>query len=279
MASAGKSPLSSNDRSRLGTHFAVPESSHPDRWAQLWDAGDFLPWDRGGPNPALEDLLNQKSAWIGGYLVEKGDGSKRRKRALVPGCGRGYDVLLLAAYGYEAYGLEISHKAVERCREEKLANGHKYMPDPQSDHAGTSTFLQGDFFDGPWINAIPDGTFDLIYDYTFFCALSPAMRPAWSQRMLQLLTMNPPGHLICLEFPTYKDPSIAGPPFGLTPQTYLEHLSHPGKRLPYDDSGHVQPGSQASPASDSFQRLHHWQPERTHEIGKGTDWMSIWRHK
>ncbi|KAL9000571.1 MAG: hypothetical protein Q9169_000864 [Polycauliona sp. 2 TL-2023] len=279
MASAGASTLSSDDRSRLSTHFAVPESSHPDRWAKLWDTGDFLPWDRGGSNPALEDLLNQKKGLIGGNLVETKDGSKKRKTALVPGCGRGYDVLLLAAYGFEAYGLEVSGKAVERCLEEKMTNGHKYMANVQSDAAGTSTFLQGDFFADNWSNAVPGGTFDLIYDYTFFCALSPAMRPAWSQRMLQLLTMNPPGHLICLEFPTYKDPLIAGPPFGLTPQTYLEHLSHPGKTLPYDDSGHVQVGSQETPTSDKLERLDHWQPQRTHEIGKGTDWVSIWQHK
>lgn len=105
------------------------------------------------------------------------------------------------------------------------------------------------------------------------------MRPAWSQRMLQLLTTDPPGYLICLEFPTYKDPSIGGPPFGLTPQTYLEHLSRPGEKLPYGESGHVQEESSGSPTSDSMERLQHWQPQRTHEIGKGTDWMSIWRHR
>ncbi|KAL8655013.1 MAG: hypothetical protein Q9226_003206 [Calogaya cf. arnoldii] len=255
MATADKSSSSSDDRTRLSIHFDVPESSHPDRWAQLWDAGDYLPWDRGRPNPALRDLLNHKKGWIGDHYLEKEDGSKRRKTALVPGCGRGYDVLLLASYGYEAYGLEISDKAVERCLEEKNTNGDTYMTNIHSDGAGTSTFLKGDFFANDWNNVVPSGTFDLIYDYTFFCALSPGLRPAWSQRMLQLLTTNPSGLLICLEFPTYKDPSLGGPPFGLTPQTYLEHLSHPGQEIPYDESGHVLVGGQGSPTSDRLERL------------------------
>lgn len=166
MATADKSSSSSDGRSRLSTHFDVPESSHPDRWAQLWNAGDFLPWDRGGPNPALKDLLNQKKGLIGESWVENENGSRRRKTALVPGCGRGYDVLLLAGHGYEAYGLEISDKAVQNCHEEKRTNGDQYMVDMHPDHVGTSTFLKGNFFAGEWTNAVPGGTFDLIYDYT-----------------------------------------------------------------------------------------------------------------
>lgn len=105
------------------------------------------------------------------------------------------------------------------------------------------------------------------------------MRPAWAQRMSQLLSRNPPGHLICLEFPTYKDPSTGGPPFGLTPQTYIEHLSHPGEELPYDEAGHVKVGGSNKLNPASLERIEHWQPVRTHEIGKDTDWVSIWRHR
>lgn len=166
MATPNKGSLSADDRSRLSKHFNVPESSHPHRWAQLWDAGDFLPWDRGGPNPALEDLLNQNKGLIGDCFVERKDGLTRRKTALVPGCGRGYDVLLLASHGYEAYGLEISDKVIEKCLEEKKTNGHTYTSNVHSDRAGISTFLKGDFFASEWNNVVSGGTFDLIYDYT-----------------------------------------------------------------------------------------------------------------
>ncbi|KAL8973535.1 MAG: hypothetical protein Q9197_002222 [Variospora fuerteventurae] len=144
----GETPtaLSADDRARLKAHFDVDTASHPDRWAKLWDAGNFLPWDRGTPNPALVDLLDQRKDLIGGCFVEDA-GKRRRKRALVPGCGKGYDVLLLASYGYDAYGLEVSEKAVERCVEERTANGHKYPVRHEDAGMGQSTFLQGDFFD------------------------------------------------------------------------------------------------------------------------------------
>lgn len=156
--------LSADDRARLKAHFEVSESTPGERWAKLWDAGNFLPWDRGGPNPALVDLLDQRRDLIGDCFVNEGAGEKRRKKALVPGCGRGYDVLLLASYGYDAYGLEVSTKAVERCLEEEKVNGHKYPVKDKSLGACKTTFLTGDFFDEKWSNGV--GSFELIYDYT-----------------------------------------------------------------------------------------------------------------
>jgi hypothetical protein len=103
------------------------------------------------------------------------------------------------------------------------------------------------------------------------------MRPAWALRQSQLLA--PHGKLICLEFPTYKDPLTGGPPFGLTPETYVQHLGHPGETVPYDEHGHVESSVPREINSTALVRVAHWQPERTHEIGKGTDWISVWRHQ
>lgn len=156
-------------RARLRAHFDVHTSKHPDRWAQLWTAGDFLPWDKGTPNPALIDLLDQRKDLIGDCFVEDAEntGVKRRKRALVPGCGGGYDVLLLASYGYDAYGLEVSEEAVERCIKEQKANRDKYPVKDEMVGPGRCTFLKGDFFDNGWSKAIAaEGTHELIYDYT-----------------------------------------------------------------------------------------------------------------
>lgn len=156
-------------RARLKKHFDVPSSEHQDRWVDLWNAGDFLPWDRQLPSPALNDLLDQRKDLIGGCFVfdEARTGTKRRKRALVPGCGAGYDVLLLASHGYDAYGLEVSEKAVQRCLEEQKANGHKYPVKDEAAGAGSCTFLKGDYFDDTWSKkTTAEGTFEFIYDYT-----------------------------------------------------------------------------------------------------------------
>lgn len=97
--------------------------------------------------------------------------------------------------------------------------------------------------------------------------------------MSELLAPKSQGHLICIEFPTYKDPMTGGPPYGLPPKVYVEHLSHPGKKLPYDDEGHVKEGVSEQAGPEALERIGHWQPERTHAIGKGTDWVSVWRHR
>ncbi len=149
------------------SHFAGDFSKHPNKWSDLWDKGDFLPWDRGKPNPALIDTLTERQDLIGSCMTQDGLGHQRRKRALVPGCGRGYDVLLLASFGYDAYGLEVSDTAVKRCIEEQKGNGDKYPLKDESIGAGKASFFVGDFFSSTWMtNVEGDGKLDLIYDYT-----------------------------------------------------------------------------------------------------------------
>ena len=120
------------------------------------------------PNPALEDVLTDRQDLLGPPTMKHGTGNGNRKQAFVPGCGKGYDVLLLASFGYDAYGLEVSESAVKQCLEEQRMNAHKYPIKDQAKGAGKALFIQGDFFKTEWLR--PDvgrnGRFDLIYDYT-----------------------------------------------------------------------------------------------------------------
>lgn len=104
------------------------KENYVEGWAELWDKseGKPLPFDRGFPNPALEDTLIEKRDIIGDPIGRDAQGNTYRKKALVPGCGRGVDVLLLASFGYDAYGLEYSATAVKVCKEEQAKNGDKY---------------------------------------------------------------------------------------------------------------------------------------------------------
>ena len=148
-------------------HFAGDITDHAKRWSALWDKGDFLPWDRGMPNPALEDTLTDRSNLLGSPFIAHSSGSKQRKRALVPGCGKGYDVLLLASFGYDAFGLEVSETAVKRCNEEQKVNGHRYPVKNAKFGAGKVSFTCGDFFAKECgMQVEGDGKFNLIYDYT-----------------------------------------------------------------------------------------------------------------
>ncbi|KAF4768589.1 hypothetical protein N7455_012370 [Penicillium solitum] len=255
-------------------------------WASLWDKGDNLPWDRGFPNPALEDTLVKQRPTIGAPLATDAQGQSYRRKALVPGCGRGVDVLLLASFGYDAYGLEYSAAAVDACKKEESDNASWYRVRDQTVGTGKVTWIQGDFFDDAWLKEIgvPLNGFDIIYDYTFFCALEPSMRPKWALRQTQLLAPSPTGNLICLEFPRHKDPQAPGPPYASPSEAYVAHLSHPGEQVPYDAKGVVKHEPLRAPSKDGLERVAYWKPERTHEVGQGEngvihDRVSIWRRR
>lgn len=162
-------PSVAEARTRMLDHFSKFEGeSYGEGWSNLWDKGDFLPWDRGSPNPALEETLIKKRGVIGTAMAEEEGGEKRRKNALVPGCGRGVDVLLLASFGYDAYGVEYSKSAVEVCEKEAEEKGDKYPVRDQEVGRGKIKFLVGDFFKDGWLrdSGVGLGQFDLIYDYT-----------------------------------------------------------------------------------------------------------------
>ncbi len=155
-------------RARLQKHFAdFSGDKYGEGWEDLWAKGNFLPWDRGAPNPALIDTLRERQDIIGNAMVEV-DGKLRRKRALVPGCGRGVDVLLLKSFGYEAIGLEYGQTAVKACHEYEGAHGSEYQTYDEKLGDGSARFVVGDFFMDDWLAEIggQENKFDLIYDYT-----------------------------------------------------------------------------------------------------------------
>jgi hypothetical protein len=161
-------PLNAETRSRLQEHFqSAPDSEAGMQWSKLWDAGDYLPWDRGTSSPALVDTLNDRKDVLGSSSFVEENGKRRRKRALVPGCGRGYDVLLLASHGYDAYGLELAPNAVKAAQ--KLAEDDSQKIDPVNEEAGPgkTEFLVADFFSKDWEKDIEgEAKFEVIYDYT-----------------------------------------------------------------------------------------------------------------
>ena len=277
--SAAPATLQNSDtRQKLRSHFEVPHEQHNDRWDHLWKES-FLPWDKGFPNPALVDALNDRQDLI---APARKSSTGQRRRALVPGCGKGYDVLLLASYGYDAYGLDVSENAIQACKAFARKEFENYpTKDPQYGR-GSCDFVCGDFFKSDWLQSCGTDVsdFDLIYDYTFLCALPVEWRSDWASRMSDLLALDSKSTLICLEFPTYKEPSTGGPPHGLKPEMYIAHLGRPGEDVKYSDEGYPIPDDVSSKPENgkALVRVGHWQPERTHDMGKGTDRISVWKH-
>ncbi|KAK7844588.1 putative thiol methyltransferase 2 [Quercus suber] len=117
-----------------------------DCWEKSWEQ-DVTPWDLEQPTPILLHLHQTRA-------LPKG-------RALVPGCGHGYDVAAIACPERYVVGLDISDIAIKKAMEVR-AVGQK-----------------------------------ILTSIRFFCAIEPDMRLAWAQRIHDIL--KPGGELIIPE--------------------------------------------------------------------------------
>ena len=186
----------------------------PSFWEGIWtENGGLQPgqrFDIGRSHPRLVALLPQLP----------------HGRALVPGCGRGYDVATLAMVCQSVTGIDRG-TAVVAAREylrSAAINPHTHVE-----------IVEADFFEYA-AKAESLATVDLVYDYTFLCALPPSIRGRWAAAMTQLV--RPGGVLLCLAFPLSAageepDPE-RGPPFDLSRAIYSALLS-PGFELERDE--------------------------------------------
>ncbi|EQL03908.1 thiopurine S-methyltransferase family protein [Ophiocordyceps sinensis CO18] len=266
---------SSEPPGRLVSHFAArSREGHTQGWSELWDSNQTNFWDRGKPSPALIDFVESRPD-----VLRQPPGDERL-RALVPGCGKGYDVAMLALHGFDVYGLEVSDTGARVAKSYALSeldhparhnygNREEWLPTTP----GKLKIITGDFFKRDWQATCADQVvtrFDLIYDYTFLCAIHPEMRKHWAVRMSELLA--PSGVLVCLEFPLYKHLGAPGPPWGLRGVHW--------NILAQGEDGMVDESSKkVVSANGQFHRVLYFKPPRSYENGRGTDMLSVWALK
>ena len=144
----------------------------------FWDerfARHCTPWDRGRAPQALRDFVAAEAP----------------RRTLIPGCGAGHELALLAGAGWDVTAIDFSPAAVAAG---KIAAG------PFADRVVTADFFS-------WQPAQP---LQLIYEQAFLCAMPRAMWSRVAARWAQLL---PPAGLLAGYF--YFDVHPKGPPFGI----------------------------------------------------------------
>ena len=154
-----------------------------DFWQQRYADGT-TGWDLGAVSPPLKAYFDQ--------LTDKD------LRILIPGGGRSYEAELLHKAGFRnVFVIDLTSAPFE----DLLAR----CPDFLEEH-----LITGDFF-------AHDGSYDLIVEQTFFCALDPALRERYVEHMHRLLA--PGGKLIGVLF---DDPlNDDHPPFGGNQDEYL----------------------------------------------------------
>lgn len=145
-------------------------------------------WDLGTVSGPLQNYIDQ---------LDNND-----LRILIPGCGNAYEAEHLLKRGFNNITLiDISPSLVNNLRE-------RYKNYPQI------SVLEGDFFEH-------EAKYDLILEQTFMCALDPALRQAYTQKMHSLLDDNGKiaGLLFGVEF------EKAGPPFGGSAEEYRQQFA------------------------------------------------------
>lgn len=153
------------------------DAARPEFWEKRFRE-NFTPWDAGRVPEALEKFLRTEP---------------RSQRALIPGCGTGYEVRAFAEAGFDVLAVDFAPAAVERAQEVLGA---------------LSRLVQlADFFEFDF-----ETPFDLVYERAFLCALPRRLWPSYAPRVSELL--GPKGRLAGF---FYFDDGERGPPFGLKP--------------------------------------------------------------
>ncbi|MGJ8650630.1 MAG: methyltransferase domain-containing protein [Opitutaceae bacterium] len=146
-----------------------------------WNAAyknDDIPWDKGVAAPPLAEFLETHS--IAG-------------RVLVPGCGLGHDVRLLASQGASALGLDIAPSAVRKAQT---------IP-----AVADEGFVAGDFLD---LSTEWEGQFDWVVEHTCLCALELDQREDYAASVAKAL--KPGGNYLAVFYREVADYEGDGPP-------------------------------------------------------------------
>ncbi len=122
---------------------------------------------------------------------------------LIPGAGNGYE----AEYLYESGFKNVS---LLDFASQPLENFSARVPNFPKDQ-----LIKDNFFNH-------NGTYDLIVEQTFFCALDPALRNAYVKKAHELLAENGKLAGVFFDFPLTKQ----GPPFGGSTNEYTIHFSN-----------------------------------------------------
>ncbi|MBC7850094.1 MAG: methyltransferase domain-containing protein [Chitinophagaceae bacterium] len=159
-----------------------------DYWDDLYRTNTTR-WDLGGPSTPLKEYIDQ--------LKDKSI------PILIPGCGNAHEAKYLLQQSFtDVTVIDISPLLTEKLRSELSEYENKQLK-----------IITGNFFD-------LKGSFRLVLEQTFFCALNPALRSAYVSKMYELL--QPGGKLAGVLFDReFED----GPPFGGNKEEYEKLFS------------------------------------------------------
>jgi thiopurine S-methyltransferase len=160
-----------------------------DWWNQKY-INDETRWDIGYPSTPLKTYIDQLT--------------RKNQDILIPGCGNAYEAEYLIQKGFKnVFLIDWSDTALNNFMKRKhmISDNHLFC---------------SDFFEH-------QGKYDIIIEQTFFCAIDPALRSRYANKVHELLREN--GRLVGLLFDDKLNDDK--PPFGGSKEEYITYF------LPY----------------------------------------------
>lgn len=152
----------------------------PRDWNKAYEEGD-TPWDKGYASPPLAEFLNRR---------------RIEGRALVPGCGTGHDVRLLAAHGAEVVGMDIAPRALHEAG--------------AFTRCGRESYVLGDFLRASEEHL---SAYEWVVEHTCLCAINPCDRADYAEALNRVL--KPGAYFLAVFFREVNRDSNDGPPFAI----------------------------------------------------------------
>ena len=158
------------------------DTSEPVFWDERY-LKDEAGWDIGSPTPIFQKWSKTLT---------------NKKKILIPGAGNGHDAIFLSRKKHNVYALDFSKEAISNIN--SISNKHHIK----------LNIMHLDFFDldNKYFNY-----FDIILEYTFFCAIPINRRKDYIKLAHRLLKQG--GSLVGILLPIDKDIKDDGPPFGI----------------------------------------------------------------
>lgn len=138
----------------------------PGEWEYLYQTtpSSQVPWELGGPDTCLTQLVEAKKFPAGGRILDLG-------------CGLGSAAVYLAALGFAVTGVDLSSTAVTKARQKAVQVGVQVE------------FLTGDALTLP----LAGRSFDVVYDRGCFQHINRERWPVYKKQVLRIL--KPRGQL------------------------------------------------------------------------------------
>ena len=151
-------------------------------WEQSYKSGDMA-WDLGGPTPIFDDWIESQTDSLSVCIL---------------GAGNGWDAINFADKGHNVTAVDFAKSAIHNMHKSACERGLKL------------NLINSDIFD---LNNLFSHSFDIVLEYTCYCAISPHRRLEYVKMVNKILKPN--GKLVAILFPVDKDVNDHGPPFGV----------------------------------------------------------------